>query len=666
MIELMIEKTNQYDILIVDDSHDSLELLNRILEERGYRVRMATNGRLALKSVAAKLPDLILMDVKMPEMDGYEVCRRLKADQHSQNVPVIFISVFGETTKKIEGFIAGGVDFITKPFDREEVFARVEIHLSLHELTERLEQQVDQRTQQLQQEIAERIFAEEKLRESEEKYRTMMEAFVEPLCICSHDFIIEYMNPAMIRRIGRDATWERCYNALHGLDSKCDWCVFDKAMKGDKVETTIRSPLDDRQYRILNMPIENKDGTISKMSIYRDITDYLAAVSEKEKTKAQLLQAQKMESIGNLAGGIAHDFNNILSSVIGFTELALDDVQKGTPPEDCLQEIYSASKRARDLVKQILAFARQSDEKTGPIQPSKIMKEVLNFIRSTIPTTIEIQQAIESDSLIMGNPTQVHQMMMNLLTNAAFAMEENGGVLTVSLKDTVIEKRFGERDIGLKDGHYVALSVSDTGTGIPPEIIDSIFDPYFTTKGPGQGTGMGLAMVHGIVESYSGKITVKSTYDKGTTIIIYLPITQKRKTQRSYENKQLPTGAERILFVDDEAPIAKMGARNLAGLGYSVTSRTSSLEALELFRAKPNKIDLVITDMTMPNMTGDKLAVELLKIRPDIPIILCTGYSKKISDETASEIGIKAIAYKPIVKADLAKMVRKVLDETKG
>jgi CheY-like chemotaxis protein len=266
----------------------------------------------------------------------------------------------------------------------------------------------------------------------------------------------------------------------------------------------------------------------------------------------------------------------------------------------------------------------------------------------------------------MGNPTQIHQIFMNLSTNAAFAMEENGGVLTVSLKDAVIDKRSGEGGMGLKEGDYVELSVSDTGTGIPPEIINYIFDPYFTTKDPGEGTGMGLALVHGIIESHGGKITVESTYGKGTTFTIYLPIVRKHKANRQCKDELLQKGTERILFIDDEAPIAKMGALILEGFGYSVTVCTSSLEALELFRAIPNQFDLVITDMTMPNMTGDRLSVELMKIRQDIPIILYTGYSNKISKERALEIGIKAFNYKPVLKADLVKTVRKVLDETKS
>ena len=257
----------------------------------------------------------------------------------------------------------------------------------------------------------------------------------------------------------------------------------------------------------------------------------------------------------------------------------------------------------------------------------------------------------------MGNATQVHQVLMNLCTNAIHAMEDSGGVLKVNLKDVVLDKK--DLFIGMRPGHYVEIEVADTGVGIAPELIKSIFDPYFTTKGPGKGTGMGLAMAHGIIESYGGKICVDSQLGRGTKFSIYLPVSKRLETLRSYEPEQLPSGTERILFVDDEAPIAKIGSHILESLGYTVTTRTSSIEALELFKSKPDAFDLVVTDMTMPNLTGDKLAIESMKIRSDIPVILCTGYSNKISNETALEIGIKAFAYKPIVKADLAKAVRK-------
>ncbi len=399
----------------------------------------------------------------------------------------------------------------------------------------------------------------------------------------------------------------------------------------------------------------DNDEIINYVAVKRDISDRL-------KLEARLQQAQKMESIGNLAGGIAHDFNNILSSIIGFTELALGGAEKGTELEDDLQEVRMAGLRAKDLVKQILTFARQSDELVKPIQINAIAEEVLKFIKSSIPSTIQITTKIISDSFIMGSSTQVHQVLMNLCTNAAHAMDEKGGILDVSVNDITINRKAIP---GLIPGEYIELKVADTGMGISPQNIHTIFEPYFTTKSVGEGTGMGLAVVHGIVEKYDGQITVDSTIGEGTCFTIYLPITKKRKVHVHSEKEYLPAGTENILFVDDEAPIVKMGSKALEQLGYSVTTRTSSIEALELFRSKPQIFDLVVTDMTMPNMTGDKLAGELMKIRSDILVILCTGYGKKISQENAAEIGIKAVAFKPIVKADLAKTVRKVLDESK-
>ena len=410
------------------------------------------------------------------------------------------------------------------------------------------------------------------------------------------------------------------------------------------------------------MPLRSSDGKIiGIIAISENITERKKTKKDKTILESKLQQAQKMESIGTLAGGIAHDFNNILSSIIGFSELALGDAEKGTDLEDDLQEIRNAGLRAKDLVKQILTFARQTDEEVKPIQVNVITFEVLKFIKSSIPSTIQINDKIESDSLIMGSPTQIHQVLMNLCTNAAYAMEENGGILEISVNDTMIDMM--AMIPNLRPGDYIEIKVTDTGMGISPQHIHTIFEPYFTTKPVGEGTGMGLAVVHGIVESYGGKILVNSTIGQGTCFTIYLPITKKRKVHTHSAKKDLPLGTENILFVDDEAPIAKMGSKVLEQIGYSVTTRTSSVEALELFRSKPQAFDLVITDMTMPNMTGDKMAAKMMKIRSDIPVVLCTGYSKKISKESAADIGIKALVYKPVVKADLAKTVRKVLDE---
>lgn len=414
------------------------------------------------------------------------------------------------------------------------------------------------------------------------------------------------------------------------------------------------------------MPLESVDGkTIGVIAISENVTDKKAAEEDKRKLEAQLQQSQKMESIGTLAGGIAHDFNNILSSVIGFTELSLEEVTKGSKIEDNLLEVHAAGLRAKELVKQILAFARQSGEEIKPIRPKAISEEIIRLLRPTIPTTIQIKKQFDSESYIMGNPIQLHQILMNLCTNAAYAMEDTGGQLTIKIKDVEIEQLPVNISTQLQQRKHVQLLISDTGKGIPPETINSIFEPYFTTKPSGEGTGMGLAMVQGIVESYGGRIVVESKMGEGTTFTTYLPICNQQKPQSLYAPESTPTGSERILFVDDETSIARMGGRMLGSLGYEVTTKSSSNDALKLFREQPKDFDLVITDMTMPDMTGDVLAMEINKINPDIPVIVSTGHSTRISEKTVGETGIKALIYKPFLKADLAGVIRKVLDDTK-
>ena len=516
--------------------------------------------------------------------------------------------------------------------------------------------------------ITERKQAETALMESEAKYRQIFENIQDVYYETSLDGKILEISPS-IQNISqytrKDVMGKSLFDIYADPEQRKEFVkIILEKNKVNDFELTLKDK-DGSQHPCSVVAVLIKDDQGNPIKIVgslRDIFDRKQAEKEKEKLQNQLQQAYKMEAIGTLAGGIAHDFNNILSSVIGFTELALDDVEKGTQLEDNLQDVYKAGKRAKDLVKQILTFARQANEELKPIKVKTIAKEALKLIRSTIPTTIEIRQNIESDSLIMGNATSIHQIFMNLCTNAEQAMETDGGILEVSLKDVTIDRNATMPELALKAGNFLKVTISDTGTGMAPDIIGSIFEPYFTTKELGEGTGMGLAMVHGIVKSWDGEITVESKVGKGTVFTVCFPIIQDGLEAKPYPKEALPSGTERILFIDDELSIAKSSSLILQGLGYKVTTRTSGIEALELFRSKPNDFDLVITDMTMPNMRGDMLAVELMKIRPDIPVILCTGYSKTISDDSATAIGIKAFAYKPILKSDLAKIVRKVLD----
>jgi PAS domain S-box-containing protein len=404
----------------------------------------------------------------------------------------------------------------------------------------------------------------------------------------------------------------------------------------------------------------------SFVSVHTDISELKQVKNERKKLEAKLQQAQKMESIGNLAGGIAHDFNNLLFPIIGMSEMLLEDLPQDSLEHENAQEIFNAGKRAGDLVKQILAFSRQSEHKMTPIRIQRVLKEVLKLCRSTIPSNVEIQETIDWEcGLIMADATQLHQVAMNLITNAFHAIEEKSGFIDITLKK--IELKIGEIPNSLlPPDQYIQLSVADNGVGMSQRVQQKIFDPYFTTKEMGKGTGLGLAVVYGIIKGHKGDIKVYSEEGKGSTFHIYLPL-MKTNAMPVIENQSLylPTGIEKILLVDDEISVAKLEAQMLSRLGYQVTEQTNSSEALNEFKTNPENFDLVISDMTMPNMTGDQLAKEILSIKPNIPIIICTGFSERINKEHTEVIGVKGFLMKPVGKFDMAQMVRKVLDEAK-
>ncbi|MDY6951330.1 MAG: PAS domain S-box protein [Thermodesulfobacteriota bacterium] len=389
-------------------------------------------------------------------------------------------------------------------------------------------------------------------------------------------------------------------------------------------------------------------------------------MTERRRLENQLRQAQKMESIGTLAGGIAHDFNNILAAVMGYTEMALGDAPRGSTLKANLEEVFRGGKRAADLVRQILAFSRLSDQERKPLQVAPLVKEALKLLRSSLPASIELRSHMETDlHHVLADPTQIHQITMNLCTNAAHAMRKDGGILDVHLTQVEIDAGSIGHYRDITPGTYLKLTVSDTGHGMSPQTLERAFEPYFTTKEKGRGTGMGLSVVHGIVKAYGGTIEADSEPGKGATFDVYLPAEkgQAREGEQEKAATPLPTGKERILFVDDEPTLVDLGKLRLERLGYKVTSRTSSAEALEVFKAKPEAFDLVITDMTMPEMSGDRLAQEIMTVRHDMPVILCTGYSDQISRELAEEMGIKAFVMKPMVMQDLAETARRILDD---
>jgi len=522
--------------------------------------------------------------------------------------------------------------------------------------------------------LQERRENERALRESEEKYRSILASMEDGYYEADLSGNFTFGNASLYRIYGYSQ------DELMGMNYR--GCI-DPASVEEVYQVFNGVFISGKPARGLDYQISRKDGAkrdievsvsliknsamqpIGFRGVVRDVTERKLAEEEKKQLESQLAQAQKMEAIGTLAGGIAHDFNNILSAIMGYSELAGFQIPKGSEAESSLEEVLKASHRARDLVQQILAFSRQSDQKQKPVQLDSIVKEVLKLLRASLPATIQIRQTMENGSgIVNADPTQIHQVLMNLCTNAAYAMQAQGGTLEVALSQVWLDDAFVKPYPDLTSGHYAKLSVRDTGEGIPPETLKRIFEPYFTTKEKGKGTGMGLAVVHGIVKSHGGIILADSQLGKGTVLDVYFPLVQDElKERQAIKEMPAPTGQERILFVDDEQTLVDLGQKALTRLGYSVVTRTSSLEALELFKVKPDQFDLVITDMTMPQMTGHRLAQELMKIRSDIAVILCTGFSQQMSEEKARAKGIKAFALKPLVMSDFARVVRRVLDE---
>jgi len=508
--------------------------------------------------------------------------------------------------------------------------------------------------------------AEQALRESEERFSKLFEQSNDAILIHKSGQIID-VNQRACEMLGysKDQLRAMAIEDLHPEKNHTEfWRRIDTAQRerslvfetqfkkadGTIVDVEVSSRVIDDEEKIIQ-------------GIARDITDRKRAEQQEQKLEAQLQEAQRMEALGTLAGGIAHDFNNILSLIIGYTELVLNEIPKGSQLWEDLREVYQAGKRARDLVKQILVFSRQDKSERKPVKLHLVVTDALKLLRSSLPTTIEIREHLTATGMVLADPTQIEQVIMNLCTNAYHAMRERGGLLEVRLEEVVLEGEAAARPLELPPGPYVTLTVRDTGHGMSGTVMDHIFEPYFTTKRTGEGTGTGLARVHGIVKGHGGAIAVDSAPDKGATFQVFLPTVDGAKAGEEPRERVLPPeGTERMLFVDDEQAMIEMGRRILEHLGYEVVTSTSGIEALEAFRAQPDKFDLVITDMTMPKMTGDEFATELMRIRPEIPIILCTGFSERITKEKAKGMGIRKFIMKPLVTSELAEAVREMLD----
>ena len=513
---------------------------------------------------------------------------------------------------------------------------------------------------------------EARIKKSEEAYRSL---FNQMLDGCAHHEIIcddhgtpvDYrflsMNPAFERLTGLKAENLIGRTVLEVLpETERHWIdtYGTVALTGEPVAFENYTQALDKHFKVTAYrPAENQFACI-----FHDITKRKKAEAERVKIEAQLRHTQKMEAIGTLAGGIAHDFNNILAAIIGFADMAKDDIPDYSPARLQIDEVLKAGNRAKNLVKQILAFSRKSDQHLTPVRICSIIDDAANFLRATIPATIDIRIDMDDGAgTILADGTQIHQILLNLCTNAAHAMEEDGGILSIALKSVERLNRELVNGAELPPGEYLCLSVSDTGEGIEKKNLQRIFDPYFTTKEVGKGSGMGLSVVHGIVKNHNGVIEVESVPRKGTAFHIYFPKVEDMAEEISIDAPEVPIGKEHILVIDDDTSIALLTKNRLVRLGYQVVVMTSIIEALDVFAVDPRAFHLIVTDQTMPQMTGEQLAGKLRQIRADIPIIMCTGYSSKIDAEKARGLGIDAFLMKPFEKEELARTVRHVLDE---
>ncbi len=513
--------------------------------------------------------------------------------------------------------------------------------------------------------ITDRKAVEQALEESETQFRSLVEGAPDAIFVQT-DHCFSYVNDAAIHLFGADRTDQllgkpvvaRFHpDCLEAINSRINQLNQGRKKAPRMEQTALRMDNTPVSVETTAVPItfEGKNGALV----------FVQDITERKQIEVRLQQAQKMEAIGALAGGIAHDFNNILFPIIGLSEMLLEDLPKDSPEHDNIIEIHRAARRAGDLVNQILSFSRQSEHKKIPLRIQQVLKEVSKLTRSTIPSNIEFHITLQKDCApVLADPTNIHQIAMNLITNAYHAVEHNNGSIAVDLKQVQIDAQECP-DLDIHPGTYARMTVSDSGTGIPAEILPDIFNPYFTTKPQGKGTGLGLSVVFGIVKEHGGDIRVYSEVDKGTVFKVYLPTIQKDSLPETPEPAVIyPTGSERILLVDDEEQVVRMEKQMLERLGYQVTIRTSSVEALQAFKAAPTAYDLVITDMAMPNMTGDQLARHLIAIRKTIPVVICTGFSEQITMSRAKEMGIKGFLMKPVVRSELASMIRTVLDQT--
>jgi two-component system cell cycle sensor histidine kinase/response regulator CckA len=654
-------------ILIVDDELVSRKKLREIMDAFGQCI-MVENGTDALRvATSQNPPDLILLDIIMPGMDGYEVCKRLKADRKTSNIPVIFISSRSEEEDEAQGLGLGAVDYITKPFSPAIINARVRTHLELKKHRNRLEELVNERTAELkkatkemQAEITERKQAEEALRVSEERYRLLVENADDAIFI-AQDEVIKFANPKTEELTGYSAeklSKTPFANFVHPEDRNMVVERHKRSLEGEELSSAY-------SFRIINSANEEFWGELNAALITWEgrpaILNFLRDITPQKKLEAQLQQAQKMESLGNLAGGVAHDFNNLLMAIQGRTSIMLRHKDSSHPDFGHLSGIGDYVKNAADLTEQLLGFARAGKYEVRPTDINDLIKKSSTLFGRT-KKEIAIHSKYQEDVWTLEvDRGQIDQVLLNLFVNAWHAMP-GGGDLFTETENVTVDDRF-IRPFEVQSGKYVKISITDTGVGMDEATRRRIFEPFFTTRKMGRGTGIGLASVYGIIKNHEGFIDVYSEKGHGTAFKIYLPASEKEAMTEKALAEDIVKGSEGVLLVDDEDMIIDVGKELLGELGYEVLLAGSGQEAIRIYEENEEKIDMVILDMIMPDMSGGDTYDRLKEINPEIKVLLSSGYSINGQATEILNRGCDGFIQKPFNMKQLSQKLREVLDK---
>ncbi|MEA2060049.1 MAG: response regulator [Thermodesulfobacteriota bacterium] len=656
-------------LLTIDDESYIRKSIRSFFEDYDFVVFEAENGRTGIEIFEREKPDIVILDLRMPEMGGLEVLEILR--EKSPDTPLIVASGTGNASAVVEALHLGAWDYILKPVhDMGVLLHSVKKCLNTNQLKkdnikyqERLEELVMERTKEL--------------KASEEKYKAVFECTGSAKAILEHDMTISMANTKFASLVGLPV------EKIEGIRKWTEFLMPEdlETMKAlyeekrnfksgitDQVQHEFRVVKDNKAIRYIYVSIGIIPGTDKSIISLLDITEKIKAEERWNSLEKQLRKAQRMEAVGTLAGGIAHDLNNILSPILGYSDMIMREADPGGSVFRRSNKILKAACRAADLVKQIFSFSRADEEKTKAITIQPVVKEVVKLLHGSIPSTIEIIDKIDNNCCyVEADPTQIHQILMNLCTNSYHAMEETGGKLIISLKESEISEDSSLTDFPeIKKGNYLFLEVSDTGCGIEEGVQQRIFDPYFTTKEEGKGTGLGLAMVYSIVKNYSGEIIVNSSPGMGSVFTIVLPVVSnhERLETDGFIKKEFDTmSGAHILVVDDDREIADMLKEGLESLGCLVSVFYSGMDAFSYFTGHMDDIDMVLTDQTMPDKTGFDLAMEMLALKPDIPIILCSGYTGTINAEKVKKAGIKEFVMKPVSLDVLSDLIQKNLRE---